>query len=148
MKTSLGQRWLRFNAAGLLGIGVQLAVLSLLARNGAGYLSATFIAVECAILHNFLWHEHWTWRHATAATPEGWPLRLLKFHVANGLIAIAGNALLMSWFVGVLGGPVVISNLITIVLCGTANFIAGDRFVFRSRALGQPHEVAAHPKTD
>lgn len=131
MKTSMGQRWLRFNAAGLLGIGVQLAVLAALTSLGLGYLAATLVAVEAAILHNFIWHERWTWKHATAAMPEGRPLRLLKFHLANGLISIAGNALLMSWLVGVLGGPVILSNILTIILCGTANFVAGDRFVFR-----------------
>jgi len=34
-----------------------MSVLAALGRIGVGYLAATAIAVECAVLHNFLWHE-------------------------------------------------------------------------------------------
>ena len=54
-------RFWRFNAVGVLGFAVQLAVLALLVHGGVHYLAATAIAVEAAILHNFLWHERWTW---------------------------------------------------------------------------------------
>ena len=56
------RRWLAFNGVGAIGVAVQLAVLAVLVR-GAGLhtLIATAIAVEAAILHNFLWHERWTW---------------------------------------------------------------------------------------
>jgi putative flippase GtrA len=52
-------RWLKFNAAGGVGINVQLAVLLVL-NSGfhMSYLPATAaFAVEMAVLHNFLWHE-------------------------------------------------------------------------------------------
>lgn len=138
MTPSVAMRWLRFNAAGLFGIGVQLAVLSFLTRMGADYFAATLVAVECAILHNFLWHERWTWSERASRAAGDWPRRLLRFHLANGAISIAGNALLMWWLVGLLGGPVLLSNLLSIALCGTANFIAGDLFVFRRAQESAP----------
>lgn len=131
MSAALLFRWLKFTGAGLLGVGVQLGVLAALARADLDYLTATFLAVECAILHNFLWHEHWTWRERARSEPHRWLIRLAKFHLANGLISLVGNLLLMSWLVGLLGGPLVLSNLLSIVLCGTANFVAGELFVFR-----------------
>jgi len=47
-------RWLKFNAVGALGVGVQLGTLAAL-TNGVGldYLAATALAVEAAVLHNF-----------------------------------------------------------------------------------------------
>lgn len=141
MNSGMLVRWLKFNGAGLLGVGVQMALLSALTRAGAGYLLATTGAVECALLHNFLWHERWTWRQRAQGEPHLCLQRLARFHLANGLISIAGNLAFMWWLVGVLGGPVIFSNLLTIVICGTANFVAGDLFVFQRR------EVAAHPKT-
>ena len=57
------RRWLAFNAVGTMGVAVQLAVLlslSLTEALGLNYLVATVLAVESAILHNFVWHEHWT----------------------------------------------------------------------------------------
>jgi len=55
-------RWLKFNAVGLMGICVQLAILALL-RSGLGwnYLLSTALAVEITVIHNFLWHERFTW---------------------------------------------------------------------------------------
>lgn len=147
---SLAVRWLKFNGAGLLGVGVQMALLALLTKGGTGYLTATVVAVECAVLHNFAWHERWTWRERARSEPRRWLSRLLRFHVANGLISIAGNLLLMAWLVGMLSGPVMLSNLLTIVICGTANFGAGDLFVFRRTASVEPprpREVAEHRKT-
>ena len=66
MQVRKGLTFLKFNVVGAIGIGVQLAALTLL-RDGVGlhYLLATAIAVEAAILHNFLWHMRWTWREAS-----------------------------------------------------------------------------------
>jgi putative flippase GtrA len=55
------RRWFKFNSVGAIGVGVQLAVLTLLAGQlGVNYLVATALAVETAVLHNFVWHEKWT----------------------------------------------------------------------------------------
>ncbi|HZA35631.1 MAG TPA: GtrA family protein, partial [Vicinamibacterales bacterium] len=56
-------RWVSFAGVGLMGFGVQVAVLGLLtAGAGLATAAATAIAVEAAVLHNFVWHERWTWR--------------------------------------------------------------------------------------
>ena len=54
-------RWLKFNLVGTIGIGVQLGMLYLLTSLGVDYMLATALAVESAVLHNFLWHERFTW---------------------------------------------------------------------------------------
>jgi putative flippase GtrA len=60
-------RWGVFNIVGLIGIGVQLVMLVVLKGwLGIHYLAATVLAVEAAILHNFIWHERWTWVDRTA----------------------------------------------------------------------------------
>src|SRR5207237_8971860 len=55
-------RWLKFNAVGGIGMLVQLGTLAVL-TNGlrVNYLLATALAVEAAVIHNFLWHERFTW---------------------------------------------------------------------------------------
>ena len=55
------RRWCVFNGIGLAGAAVQLAVLWMLLAARVHYLPATILAVEAALLHNFLWHERWTW---------------------------------------------------------------------------------------
>lgn len=126
-------RWLRFNFVGLLGIAVQLSVLTLLVSVARiNYLLATVIAVECAVLHNFLWHERYTWRERTRGTP-GVTGRLLRFHLANGLISIAGNLLFMRLLAGSAGLHYLPANLLSIAMCGILNFLVGDFLVFRVR---------------
>src|SRR5271166_4556903 len=75
-------RWLKFNAVGALGIGVQLAVLLTL-KSGfhLSYLPATALAVEAAILHNFLWHERYTWADQVQRSWRKSLPRFLRFNL-------------------------------------------------------------------
>src|SRR5438477_12967275 len=92
----LALRWLKFNAVGLLGVGLQLAVLAVLVgRLGMDYLPATALAVESALLHNFLWHERFTWADRTPAALGGWVRRLIWFHAASGASWLGGYLILM-----------------------------------------------------
>jgi putative flippase GtrA len=129
--------WMKFNAVGLLGIGVQLVVLTAL-KSGAGfnYLAATVIAVEAAVLHNFFWHEHWTWIERTRSASGGLPDRLARFHVTNGLISIAGNLTLMWVLVSRLHLHYFLANIMAIATCSILNFLASDRLVFRKESTG------------
>ena len=123
-------RFFKFNGVGVIGFALQLGVLAVLLRLGVHYLAATALAVELAVLHNFAWHERWTWRDRAAGT-GGKAGRLWRFHAANGLISLAGNLLLMRLLVGLVGMPPVPANLLSVLLCALVNFAASDRFVFR-----------------
>ena len=63
-------RWIKFNAVGGIGIGVQLGALAALRSwLKLDYLLATGLAVEIAVVHNFLWHERYTWADRPATRP-------------------------------------------------------------------------------
>jgi putative flippase GtrA len=120
---------------GLLGFLVQIATLAALTSLAHWtWLPATVVSVELAVLHNFLWHERWTWIDRTVALPALSTsfARLLRFHVANGLISIAGNAALMSWLVGVLALPAIPANALAVGTMSVLNFVIADRWVFRT----------------
>ena len=118
-------RWLKFNAVGLIGVVVQLGVLSLLVKSGVHYLVATALAVETAVLHNYAWHVRWTWAERAGS--------LWRFHLANGLISLLSNLVLMRVFTGWLGIPVLPANLLAIGLTSILNFVLGDRWVFSAK---------------
>src|SRR5262249_8430739 len=72
--------YLKFNVVGIAGVGVQLLVLALLKSGfGVPYLTATVLAVETAVLHNFFWHERWTWIERTKVLPWGYSSRIVRF---------------------------------------------------------------------
>lgn len=128
------RRFARFNLVGLGGVGVQLAVLAALtAWAGVHYLPATAAAVTAAVLHNFLWHRHWTWadRLGPADSPRrSWAAALARFAGANGLVSVAGNLAVMPVLVDGAGMPAVAANVAAIVCCGVLNYTLGDRVVF------------------
>ncbi|MGD0790596.1 MAG: GtrA family protein [Terriglobales bacterium] len=128
-------RWIKFNAVGGIGIGVQLAALAVFRSwLKLDYLLATGLAVEIAVIHNFLWHERYTWADRPATRPVQSLVRLAKFNASNGAVSIVGNLVLMRLLVGELKFNYVASNLVAIVLCSLVNFLLGDRFVFDAEA--------------
>lgn len=131
MKQLFG-RWLKFNFVGAAGIAVQLAALWFFENAfHVHYLVATALAVETAVLHNFVWHERFTWKDRAGGSWRASGGRLLRFHAGNGLISIAGNLLLMRVFAGVLQMKHLVANALAIAICSLANFAAGEWFVFR-----------------
>lgn len=126
---SLLVRWWRFNLVGAMGMALQLSALALLNRwNARHYLCASALSVELALLHNFIWHHHYTWRdRRDSSTPLA---SLLRFHLSNGLISLGGNVMLMHILVAKAGIPLLCSNLIAIACCSVLNFAAGDRWAF------------------
>jgi dolichol-phosphate mannosyltransferase len=124
-------RWIKFNAVGGVGIGVQLAALAVFRSwLRLDYLLATGLAVEIAVIHNFLCHERYTWADRPATRPMQSLVRLAKFNASNGAVSILGNLGLMRLLVGEMKVNYVAANLIAIVVCSLANFLLSDRFVF------------------
>ncbi len=129
-------RWAVFNLVGAAGIAVQLAALALLVRVcHLPVLAATAVAVEAAILHNFAWHERWTWRDRPAGSVRERIARLGTFHLLNGAISLAGNLLIVGLLTRTMRIDPVAASAAAIVCCALVNFAASDAFVFRSTAV-------------
>ncbi len=125
-------RWFKFNAVGGIGVGVQLVALTILAGQlELNYLVATALAVETAVIHNFLWHERWTWADRFTQGRQGSWRRFVQFNLTTGTLSIVGNLLFMRFFVGSLGMHYLVANLLTIAVCSVLNFMVSDRLVFQ-----------------
>ena len=135
-------RFLRFNLVSALGIVVQLAVVALLVTVfRVHYLVASALAVETAVLHNFAWHERWTWR--VPAARGGVFFRCAAFHAGNGCVSLLGTLALMPALAHWLGWHHLPCNLVTIAATGLLNFLLSDRLIFRSGS----DEAEASPGT-
>lgn len=129
------QRPAKFAFVGAIGVLIQLAVLKALTALGLHYLWATAFAVEAAVLHNFMWHQRFTWKDRGGSQSVETGVRLLRFHLSNGAISILGSLPLMRWLVGQFGMRVLLANLLTIAACSVGNFLASDRWVFLSTQI-------------
>jgi putative flippase GtrA len=126
-------RWGKFNLVGAMGVVVQLAALALINRWAPGhYLIASAAAVELALLHNFVWHLHYTWRdRRDDSAVLG---QLMRFHLSNGLVSMLGNLALMRVLVHEAHIPLLASNFIAILCCSIVNFCLGNNWAFAERA--------------
>lgn len=133
--STVRRRFGRFSAVGVIGAGLQLLLMSLLTKC-FGLLSviATPVAVEITLLHNFVWHERFTWSESRAKRSTQLVDRLWRFHAANGLISLGGNTILMYCLVERLKAPAMPAAIGAILLCSAANFLVADRWVYAPRS--------------
>ena len=127
-------------------MGVQFGALFLLKGVlHVNYLTATAMAVEAAVLHNFVWHEQFTWPDRAALDrtnpcttkqnhlASSWRRslrRLVRFHLGNGAVSILGNLALMKVLVGQAHMNYLVANASAITICSLANFLMSDAWVF------------------
>jgi putative flippase GtrA len=122
-----------FNGVGLLGVAVQVTLLAFLIHVvGVHYLVATAVAVEAAVLHNFAWHQRWTWRDRPSPSGASTIARLARFHVLNGAVSLTGNLALVALLSGAFRVEPVSANLLAIVSCSVVNFVASEALVFKT----------------
>jgi putative flippase GtrA len=140
MRSALA-RFGKFNLVGCLGAALQLLLMTLLTRHfDLPSTIATPIAVELTVLHNFIWHECFTWRdRADSESSRVWD-RLCRLHAANGAVSLLGNMLLMYWLVERCNVPATWSMLAAIGVCAMVNFRLADRWVYARapRPSGRP----------
>lgn len=120
MRLATQQTWIRFGRFGLVGVlGVAVNSLVLYAAHGLlglPLLAASPLAVEIAILHNFLWNERWTFGESTFSL-----VRLGKFNLTSlgGLLIASSVLYLLVTYVGV---HYLLANLVGIGLATLWNF--------------------------
>jgi putative flippase GtrA len=125
-------RWGKFNLVGAMGMVVQLGALALFNRLAPGhYLYASAAALELTLLHNFVWHLHYTWRDRRGQSTL-FP-QFIRFHLSNGLVSMVGNLALMRLLVHEARVPVLAANCIAILFCSIVNFCLGNNWAFAVR---------------
>jgi putative flippase GtrA len=128
-------RFSRFLLTGFAGFLCQIASLWLLVSVlSVNYVPASIIAIELAIVFNYVMHEKWTWNDRPVATiGERW-LRLARFNAMTALTSIAGGVLITALLVEALGLPPVAANIISVVALGLLNYAGAGSIVFRASA--------------
>lgn len=126
LRLSRSSRFLRFAVVGAGGVVVDMAALFILSDPqmlGWGLTRSKLLAAELAIVHNFLWHDFWTFGDVARRQPGN--RRRLKRLVKFNLICGAGlilNVLLLNLFFNALGFNRYLANLLAIALVTVWNF--------------------------
>jgi putative flippase GtrA len=119
-----------FFVVGAGGFVLQLAIVAVMTWIFEWPSSAaTALGVEAAVLHNFFWHQRWTWNDRPAAAPAR-RRRLLRFHLTTGATSVAGNVVLVLIAVRSLGVDAVTANVVAVGAMSLVNYLVADRYVF------------------
>lgn len=130
-----GRAW-KFAFVGALGVLVNLSLLLLLSAT-AGFPRglAWFLAVEAAVLHNFIWHQTFTWRDRRGAGAGPWLRAAATFHLSvAGTVAVNGA---IFGLLSIAGTPLLLAGAAGIGSATALNFIAGDVWVFKPLTAGK-----------
>lgn len=118
----------------LLQVGSLWVLTSIL---GWRYETATAVAVQLAVIHNYFWHERWTWRDRVARD-RSWSRfadRFGRYTLTTGVTSIVGNVLSTAMFVEIFGAEVLVANVLAVMLMSASNFLMADQWVFARRIV-------------
>ena len=137
------RRWIKFNAIGAMGVMVHTTSLFACAHLiRMNYLAATAVAVEAAVIHNFVWHVKWTWADRKFQESRLLERRtevrdvasmFLGFNASTGVVSLFGNLAMMWCLVGEWRMNLAAATLVSIFVCSLLNFLIADRLIFRKR---------------
>jgi putative flippase GtrA len=142
--TSQFLRFIKFGIVGGSGVVVNAGLFFVFADYARiDYRIASILAIECAVINNFLWNYFWTWKDRRTDSKRSFVYMLLKFHLSSGLTAMVVNWGLLVLLTDVLHlhYPVTfmhasdkhISNLIGIACGAIVNFVLGHYWVFSKK---------------
>ena len=125
----------RFNVVGLGGFLLQLGTLAVLTRVfGWHYAAATAVAIEAAILHNFIGHSRWTWADRRPSGGRAWAVRLLRYQAVKSVVLAVNLGVTVAIVAGA-GLPVEAASLCAVVVCSVFSLLASDQLIFTSPAV-------------
>ncbi len=107
---------------------------------GIPLIPASMIAIELAIVHNFIWHRNWTWKKRIADKPEPFFKQLLVYNTATGLVDILVNVSLLWILTTFFGVYYLIANVIGMIMGPVIKFWLNEKVIFRK----QRKTVAKH----
>lgn len=124
-------RFAAFLVVGAIGFLLQLWLFAWLTRTlGWPIVTATVTSVAAAVLHNFAWHDRWTW--ADRGRQRRLP-RFVQYLLATGATSVAANVGFVTLYAGALQVPPLTAAVFAVGSTSIFNFLVSDRVVFRRR---------------
>ncbi|MFP4416307.1 MAG: GtrA family protein [Fibrobacterota bacterium] len=133
-------KFIKFGLVGGSGVFVNAGVLYMLTDiAGLDYRLSGIIAIEIAIINNFLWNYNWTWSERRHTSFSGAIGAFARFNVSSGLTALIVNWGFLVLLTELAGIHYQISNLIGIAFGTIVNFLVSHFWAFAATAEGRSH---------
>jgi dolichol-phosphate mannosyltransferase len=124
-------RFLKFCLVGGSGILVNMFFFWIFYKKLEIYsLFASFLAIQIAILNNFIWNDKWTWREKRKPGIKNFFKRLGKFAITSNLTSASGNLLGIWFFLNILKWHYLFANFLAISLGVILNFLINHYWTY------------------
>jgi putative flippase GtrA len=133
------RRFLKFSLVGLSGVFVNnFALWFFVEFTVLPFYLCSFIAIELAIINNFLLNDIWTW---SDKNPDSKLIRLLKYNVSTAFSSLFINITVLMFFKEWVGSPYLVSNLIGIGVGVLFNFWINHNWTFGDFRINIPRSI-------
>lgn len=134
----------KFMAVAWLGMVVNTACLYLFKGVlGIRIIPASILAIEIAILHNFLWLRWWAWRDRQHRPP--FFKQLLVYNAATGAVDLAANVSVLWILSTFFGVHYLLANLLGMIAGPFIKFWLNEKLIFREVKHESPHRDSEIP---
>jgi putative flippase GtrA len=99
---------------------------------GIRLIPASILAIEIAIIHNFIWFRLWTWKDRPNKQP--FFRQLIKFNVATGAVDFAANVTVLWSLATIVGIHYLVANILGMIAPPFIKFWLNERFIFKGSA--------------
>lgn len=124
-------RFLKFCIVGASGVVVNMFFFWFFYKKlGIYSLIASLLAIQLAIINNFLWNDKWTWKEKRKPGIGEFFKRLTKFAFASNLVSASGNLLGVFVFLNLLKWHYLFSNFLAISLGVVLNFLVNHYWTY------------------
>ena len=125
----------KFSLAGIMGTIVDTVILWLLKSFVfhsylTVYILSPAISFEVAMLNNYIISYFWIWHDRVDKKPKDFFMRLLPYN-STCLIAFGVKMAFLILIERIFHFDVVICNILALLISGTVNFLAGEKWIFK-----------------
>jgi dolichol-phosphate mannosyltransferase len=123
-------RLVKFGIVGTSGVIVNQCVL-VLATKYIDYRIGSLIAIETAIVSNFLLNYHWTWNDRKLEAIKDKTTAFIKFNLTSFTTAFLVNWTILVYLTEIVHVKYWTANLAGILVAAAINFCIGNFWVFK-----------------
>jgi putative flippase GtrA len=124
----------KFMLVAWIGMGVNTAFLYLF--KGVLHvriIPASLMAIEIAIIHNFIWLRLWAWGDRDRSSQPFWK-QLAVYNVATGAVDLVLNVSILWVLSTFLGVHYLLANILGMIMGPFAKFWLNDKVVFKENS--------------
>ena len=122
----------KFMAVAWLGMVVNTGCLYLFKGvMGIKLIPASMMAIEIAIIHNFIWFRYWAWKDRKKGNSDGFLKQLIKYNLATGAVDFVANVSVLWSLATLFKVHYLLANVLGMIAPPFIKFWLNEKLIFK-----------------